>query len=62
MIISLVGDEQQLDDVCVQVDEEMRLLEEMDEMEIFLNKCVFVDLEDNGFDREVVLMKDGEEG
>jgi hypothetical protein len=54
MIAYLAGDEQQLDDVLMHVDEEMRLLEEMDEIERFLIEHVFIDLEDGGLNEEVV--------
>lgn len=40
--------------MLAQVDEEMKLLEEMVEMEIFLNEHVFIELEDGGFDKEMV--------
>jgi hypothetical protein len=47
MFADLIGDKQQLDDVLMNVDEEMRLIEEMDELEEFIVEHIFVDLEDN---------------
>ena len=49
----MTGDDQQLDDVLAQLYEEMKFLEEMVEMDIFLNEYVFFELEDDGFDKEI---------
>jgi hypothetical protein len=43
----LAGEEQQLNDVLMHVDEEMRLLEEVAKIEILLVEHVFMDREDD---------------
>ena len=43
----LAGDEQQLDDVFMHIDKEMKLLEKVANLEDFLIDHVFIDLGDN---------------
>ena len=56
----LTGDEQQLDNVIMHVDEEVRLLEEMAETERYFEH-VFNNFENDGIDREIVMIKEAED-
>jgi hypothetical protein len=47
MFAYLAGEEKQLNDVLMHVDEEMRLLEEVAKIEILLVEHVFMDREDD---------------
>jgi hypothetical protein len=58
MFSDLGGEEQQLNDVLMHVDEEIRLLEEMDEIERFLVEHVFINLEDGGLNEEVAIIRE----
>ena len=40
--------------MLAQLDEEMKFLEEMVEVESFLNEYVLVELEDDGFEKELL--------
>ena len=60
MFSDLAGDEQQLDNVLMHVDEEVRLLEEIAETERYFEH-VFNNFENDGIDREIVMIKEVED-
>ena len=60
MFSGLTGDEQQLDNVLMHVDEEMRLLEEMAETERYFERLIN-DFENDGIDREIDMIKGAED-
>jgi hypothetical protein len=61
MIAYLAGDDKKFDDVIMHVDEEMRLLEEMDDIEIVLIEHVFIDLGYGEFGKEANITREVED-
>jgi len=56
----LTDDQQQLDNVLMHVDEEVKLFEEMVEIEGYFEN-VFNTFEKDGIDREIVMIKEAED-
>lgn len=60
MFSGLIGNEKQLDNVLMHVDEEVRLLEEIVEAERYFEH-VLTNFENDGIDREIVMIEEAED-